>query len=325
METWSHQDDVASMTQLRDAGLSYDQVRWRLKSGRWQSPVRGVVVLHSGPPTPRQRLWAAVLWAGDESALCAASAAELAGLRGYADSRIHVCVPSHQRPRATSTIVVHRSKTLGPHDIVPHRWPRRVSAERSLVELAVGRLHSDDACAVLAAGVQQDLVTADALLTRVRDDLHLRHRGELLAALADIAGGSDSHAELLALKLIRRAGLPEPRCQAQIVVDGQPRLIDLYWDELDAGAEILGGFHREVAEWWKDRLRMARIQTTGTMLIELPAVLLRRQPDEAMALLREFLISRGWQPPRETLRLSGPKSVLQSQNKSILRRGYVEG
>jgi len=61
------------------------------------------------------------------------------------------------------------------------------------------------------------------------------------AVLADIGAGSESHAELLAIRLIRQAGLPEPRRQATIVIDGEPRLVDLYWDELDAGAEILGG------------------------------------------------------------------------------------
>jgi hypothetical protein len=325
MRTWRHQDDVASLVQLREAGLSYDQVRWRLQTGRWQSPLRGVVVLHSGPPTPRQRQWAAVLWAGEESALCAATAAELNGLRGYAESRIHVCVPSHQRPRATSGIVVHRSTTLGADELVPGRSPRRVCAERALIEVAVGKLRSDDACAVLAAGVQQDLVTADELLQRVKANRHLRHRAELLYALAEIAGGSESHAELLAIRLIRRARLPEPRRQASVVVEGVPKIVDLYWDDFDAGAEILGGFHREVAQWWKDVRRNAEIQTTGTMLIELPAVALRRDPDAAMELLRRFLVSRGWRPEPETLPKDGLKTVLQSPRKSILRRGYVEG
>jgi hypothetical protein len=325
MDTWSHQDDVASLVQLREAGLSYDQVRWRIQTGRWQSLLRGVVVLHSGPPTPRQWQWAAVLWAGEESALCAATAAELNGLRGYAESRIHVCVPSHQRPRSTSGIVVHRSATLRADELVPYRSPRRVCAERALIEVAVSKLRSDDACAVLAAGVQQDLVTADELLERVKANRHLRHREELLYALADIAGGSESHAELLAIRLIRRARLPEPRRQASVVVEGVPKIVDLYWDDFDAGAEILGGFHREVAQWWKDVRRNAEIQTTGTMLIELPAVALRSDPDAAMELLRRFLISRGWQPEPETLPEDGLKVVLHSPRKSILRRGYVEG
>jgi hypothetical protein len=220
---------------------------------------------------------------------------------------------------------VHRSTTLRADELVPGRSPRRVCAERALIELAAGKLRSDDACAVLAAGVQQDLVTAQALLERVKANRHLRHRKELLNALADIAGGSESHAELLAIRLIRRAALPEPRRQASVVVEGVPKVVDLYWDDFQAGAEILGGFHREVAQWWKDVRRNAEIQTAGTMLIELPAVALRREPDAAMDLLRRFLVSRGWRPEPETLPEDGLKMVLESPRKSILRGAMPRG
>ncbi len=325
METWSQQDDVILVRQLIAAGMSYDQVRWRVRTGRWQSPLRGVIVLHSGPPTPRQRQWATLLWAGEEAALSAATAAELGGLRGYADSRVHVCVPSHQRQRTTPGIVVHRSSTLNPTELVPDRMPRRVRIDRALVELAVGKLRSDDACAILAAGVQQRLVTTEALVLRLTADRHLRHRRELLEALADISGGSQSIAELLAMRLIRSEGIPEPRRQASIVVDGRPRLVDLYWDDYDAGAEILGGFHMEVRNWWRDLRRDAEIRSTGTSLIYLPAFALRSEPATVMGLLRQFLQSCGWRPERETPPKHGPKPVLESPNKSIVRRGYADG
>jgi hypothetical protein len=304
------EDKVASLDQLRAAGYTYDQVRWRLKAGRWQSPLSGVVILHSGPPTRRQREWAATLWAGEGSALCAATAAELNGLRGYSDARIHVCVPGHRRPRGTPTVVVHRSGTLCVDELVPDRAPARVVAGRSLVELAAGKPNADEACAALAAGVQQGLASADELVSRIRADPRVRHRAALLDALVDIAGGSESHAELLAVKLIRRFGLPEPRRQARVVVNGRLRLIDLYWDAWDAGAEILGDFHRDVENWWADRWRNAQIQSSGTVLIELPARALRREPERAMTVLRAFLISRGWQPGRRGAQGSGPKTVL---------------
>jgi len=289
-------DQVASLEQVRARGFSYDQVRRRIRSGQWQSPLPGIVILHSGPSTRRQREWAATLWAGEGSALCAATAAELDGLRGYADSRVHVCVPGHRRPRGTPTVVVHRSGTLTVAELVPDRHPARVVADRALVELAASRARPDDACAVLAAGVQQGLATVEQLMPRVRADSRLRHRAALLTALADIGAGSESHAELLAIKLIRRYGLPEARRQAAVMINGQLRVIDLYWDDWDAGAEILGGFHLDVENWWDDRWRNAQIQSTGTVLIELPARVLRRQPALAMDVLRNFLISRGWRP-----------------------------
>jgi hypothetical protein len=54
--------------------MTRSQLRWQIASGRWQKPVRGVVVAQSGPLTDRQLLRAALLRAG--------SASELAGSDG---------------------------------------------------------------------------------------------------------------------------------------------------------------------------------------------------------------------------------------------------
>ena len=109
------------------------------------------------------------------------------------------------------------------------------------------------------------------------------------------------------------------------MINGVPRVIDLYWDDFDAGAEVLGGFHRDVDQWWQDLRRAAEIQSTGTPLFPIPAVALRREPDVVMALLRQFLISHGWRPPLAIPSKSGLEVVLQHPNRSTLRRGYVEG
>ena len=44
--------------------LTRDALRWRITSGRWQQPCRGVVVAQSGPLTEIQVLRLAALWAG---------------------------------------------------------------------------------------------------------------------------------------------------------------------------------------------------------------------------------------------------------------------
>ena len=97
------------------------------------------------------------------------------------------------------------------------------------------------------------------------------------------------------------------------MIDGVLRVIDLYWDDLDAGAEVLGGFHRDVAQWWNDLRRAAEIQSTGTPLFPIPAVALRREPD---------VVRR---PPLEVPSKGGLTVELQRPNRSTLRRGVVEG
>jgi very-short-patch-repair endonuclease len=59
----SRHDGVLSV----DSAMKYltrDALRWRVGSGRWQQPCRGIVVAQSGPLTEFQALRIAVLWAG---------------------------------------------------------------------------------------------------------------------------------------------------------------------------------------------------------------------------------------------------------------------
>ena len=44
-------------------------VRWRLHSGRWQRPCRGVLVTHSGGISDAEWLWIVVLGAGPQAVL----------------------------------------------------------------------------------------------------------------------------------------------------------------------------------------------------------------------------------------------------------------
>src|SRR5262245_37638323 len=83
-ELLNGQDGVLSV----GAAMTYltrDALRWRISSGRWQQPCRGIVVAHSGPLTEVQVLRIAVLWAGAGAALAGLTAARLDGLRGIED------------------------------------------------------------------------------------------------------------------------------------------------------------------------------------------------------------------------------------------------
>ena len=86
--------------------LTEDQIQWRVSSGRWQRPCRGVIVAHSGSLTERQTLRVAVLSAGPGSALAGLTAAWLDGFIGfgdktpYRDRTIQLLAPPGRRRRA---------------------------------------------------------------------------------------------------------------------------------------------------------------------------------------------------------------------------------
>ena len=65
--------------------MTEDQLRWKIASGRWQKPSRGVVIAQSGPLTERQSLRVALLRAGPRSTLAGLTAARLDGFKGFDD------------------------------------------------------------------------------------------------------------------------------------------------------------------------------------------------------------------------------------------------
>ncbi|BEP14948.1 type IV toxin-antitoxin system AbiEi family antitoxin domain-containing protein [Acidothermaceae bacterium B102] len=297
MDQWESQANVASVHQLYSAGMTPAAVRWRLRSGRWQSPHPGVVVMHSGPLTAAQLQWAALLWAGSGAALCSATAASLDGLRGYDDALVHVCLPQERRLVKREGIVLHRSDFLGQSEIHPLHGPRRTRIDRSVVELAAGRVDADDAVAVLASAVQQRLVSVDSLQERVVAAPRMRHRKAMLAALFEIAGGSHSLPELEFLRLIRRGGLPEPRRQYRMDAAGRVRYLDLFWDEFRICVEVDGRFHIVVTTWWADIDRDFDISADGVKIIHVTAKRIRTDPEGLIDGLRRALIAAGWQAP----------------------------
>src|SRR4051812_49989524 len=75
------QDGVVHVDQLVRHEVSRDTVRSRVRAGAWQRILPGVILTVSGEPTRRQRLLAAVLWAGPGSAVDGADACDWYGVR----------------------------------------------------------------------------------------------------------------------------------------------------------------------------------------------------------------------------------------------------
>jgi hypothetical protein len=112
------------------AQIGQHAVRWRLRSGRWQRPCRGVLVTHSGEISDPEWLWIAVLAAGPQAVLGGLTAARLDGLTGFDDRAIHLVVPACRQVRTTVPgVVVHRSRVLGADHVHPVRRPPRTYLE----------------------------------------------------------------------------------------------------------------------------------------------------------------------------------------------------
>ncbi|MCH0540465.1 hypothetical protein I3F58_12965 [Streptomyces sp. MUM 203J] len=105
------QDGLATVHQLRDIGCASYVVANRCRpGGPWQRVLPRVVLLAAPtPPTPRQRLRAALLYAGPDALLTGQAALTLYGEAITAPEEVDVLVPHPVHPRSHAYVRIHRT------------------------------------------------------------------------------------------------------------------------------------------------------------------------------------------------------------------------
>lgn len=277
---------------LHDAGLTQGEVRAQLDARRWQRFGR-VVLTHNGPPTPSQRRGVALLNCGRRSALTAFSAAAHFGLLGWDRDATHVLVPAgtHIRRVAGFPVRPHFVDDWTAADLMPGRRLHRCAP--SLIRAASTFPSPRPACGILAAAVQQGLVTADELRDSLAVAIRTRHRSELRAAVDDIEQGAEALSEIDFAALCRRAGLPAPVRQAvRVEPSGRRRYLDAEWRRTDGRrvvVEIDGALHLAPRRWWDDQLRQNELMIGGDLVLRFPSVVVRTEPHVVLDQLRRAL------------------------------------
>ncbi|MER7893393.1 hypothetical protein ABTX15_26565 [Micromonospora sp. NPDC094482] len=285
--------------------LTDGAVRGMVRSGRWRSICRGILLAGNGRLTRDQQLWVAVLAAGPDAVLGGPTAAAEAGVRGLRPEPVHVLVPAARRAGRTvlrrlpidmAAVVVHRTSVLPDAHRQIARPPRTTTA-RALVDAAGWAADDRAAQVLLAAGCQQRRVLPEEL-DEVLDTLPRAPRRALIRqTVADIAGGAQALSEIDFVRLCRGHRLPRPDLQAHRVdAAGRTRWLDAYWREWRLQVEIDGAHHMDVRQWAADMRRQNDVWTSGDRILRFPAGLVRARPDEVAAAVRAALIAAGWQP-----------------------------
>ncbi|WP_322749950.1 MULTISPECIES: hypothetical protein [unclassified Frankia] len=288
--------DRSGVMAVRDAiagGLRPGELRWRVSTGRWQRPLRGVVVTHSGPLTRLQWLWCALERAGPGAVLAGSTAATLDGLRGFDAATVFVTVPSDRQLTGHQGIVVHRSSQLTSADVHPVRVPPRTRLARSVVDMAGWATRDDDARAALAASVQQRLVSVGEVRAALDQRGRARRRRLILDTLADLDVGAESVAEMLYRRIERRHGLPPARRQHMVELGGR-RYLDVWYEPWRVWVEIDGAAHQEARQWWDDLARQNLGVLQDRLILRFPTWLLREHPERVAAQVAQALRQRGW-------------------------------
>lgn len=288
----AHQNGLVTRSQLAMSGASQAHVRAQLKARRWAPVSATVIATFTGEMLPEQRVWAAVLHAGGGALVGGLTAAALAGLRGWDRPEISVLVPyAEDVPRPMSGVDFIRTRRDTAQLRARGRGLPRCQIEPAVLMFAARSRSTRTAEGVIAATVQQRLSDA-ATMTKWLERLSpLRRSPVLRRALADIAGGAQSVAELDIRRLCKRHGLAPPRQQVRRRDSGgRTRFTDCEWLLPDGRVLVLevdGSFHMSVEHWEDDLARQRALSALERIIVRCTAHEVREDGDRlARDLLR---------------------------------------
>jgi very-short-patch-repair endonuclease len=283
---------VAHRRRLRQAGISGQRVRTAVRTGRWQEPVRGVVVAHGGGLTQRERWQVALEFAGPDACLSHHSALRLWGARveELAPRRRTAGVTgAFAAPREAGMVEVSRShgQHMASHGFVVVHQSRRpvtpvlvsglptTTAARAVVDVSLSARRRADVEHVVSAALQRDLVTVHDLCAEARA-LGRRLGPWLRSTLEDARRGMRSVGESDLRRVVVAAGLPEPEWNAPVDTPAGRFFVDALWRDRGVGAEADGrAWHLSAEDWAADLRRQNAVHGAGVLLLRFPVPRLR--------------------------------------------------
>jgi hypothetical protein len=251
------QHGVLSRRSLDAVGVGDTIVRAQVRAERWLAIGDEVVLLQNARPNRRQLMWIAVLDAG-ECALGSHTSLELAGFRSFATEAhmVHLVIPRGDKVTHLAGVQVHESRRLHPEQTVFTDGLPRTPTARAVLDAAAWQPYPRFAATMVAAAIQQRLVTADELDAMLRCVGRIRHKQYLREAITDAAAGSQALGELDLAKMCRSFGLTLPNRQVRRRdASGVWRFLDAEWEVRGGEVVVLevdGGQHMDASSWQAD-------------------------------------------------------------------------
>jgi very-short-patch-repair endonuclease len=278
------QHGVISRAQMNALRYSDDAIRHRLRRGRLMRLWPGIYAVGRLAPT-HQGLWmGAILAAGPDAALSHHSAAAMWAihptgrrLEGAGLDPIHVSVPVDRRLRLEG-ITAHRRKQMPPtttHESIPVTQPLF-----TLVDLA-GELDDRPLEAAINEADKLGLIRPRRAAKALAGSPRTPGIGRL-ERLLGLHKRTDSDLERHFLRLVRKAGLPEPKTQKRV----NGHRADFYWPELGLVVETDGGaYHRTPTQQLRDRRRDQAHLKAGLTAVRFTDIQIDDHPDEVVEML----------------------------------------
>jgi hypothetical protein len=266
----SRQHGAISLSQALTCGLSHEQVRGLVVSGRWRRPIRGVFVVVGAPTTWRQTTMVACLAGPPSTAASHLTSAALLVHR-VPTPLPHVTVPPGASPRM-GIARVHRSP-LTPADVVRIDSIPCTKGARMLVECAallpesrLAELVDDVLCAGLATPADVEAAMSRASRRPGRAGM-VRLRNSLAVWTDGI--GAESPQEARLIRRLVEWGFDRPKTQIQVArPDGGDAFIDCGWVGPRVGLEHKGRRAHGPRRMALDEAREAALRARGWTIRE---------------------------------------------------------
>lgn len=276
---------------LREAGLTRGEIDEEIARGVWTRVGMRTVLIGSSaalPPRAGRRsgggigadatdlpldaaLWTAVWEMGNRGCLDGEAALIAHGLQRWQLNIIDVSLPRNARRREVAGVRSHVLRDVGPRAAagIP-----RTAPEVALVRAAQWAPSPASAATVVAAAVQQRVVSPRRLLLR-RDEVLTQPRwSQIAGVIGDVCDGAHSLDEIDIARACRERGLAVPNRQEKRVLPGGVAYLDLYWEEERVHVEVDGSQHRSGLAPVRDSMRSndLAIDTAGLITLRIPNV-----------------------------------------------------
>jgi hypothetical protein len=277
---------VISIDDARSPGITDDQVRWCLRTGRWATVHRGVYRRAGEAVGTEALLMAACLGAGPSAVASHASAAWLWRLVTTAPSRPSVTVAPTRSARL-SGVDQHRRDDVDPSRILVRRGIPVTDPIRTLADLGAGP-EAGDLDDAIDRALSSKLITVDALTQEVARLARPGRRGvpRLRAALERrglVAAPHPSVLESRTLRLLRRWGI-RPIGVEVVACEGRYRLDVLLRPSV--ALEVDGyAYHWSPESKTADSRRRNELRLAGMLVIEADWLTVMREPRRLRAMV----------------------------------------
>jgi hypothetical protein len=308
---------VLTFRQLTEHGVPAAVVAERCRpGGPWQQVLPQVCVLHAGPPSSRERVQAALLYAGREpegrgraggGRAAGGREAMVTGLAALALHRfpcvpplaglpkVDVLVPRHRRLPDVGDVTLHRTRELPEPQNVDGLPCAPVA--RALADAVAGLDGVDTVRVLFAEALRGGHCEASAVVAELAG-AGLLEQPYVRGALDVLRAEGRAAAEQRLYALVRRHRLPEPVWNVALALPGGPPLgaVDAYWPE-HAVAVVIDARTGDEARRSRSVRRRERLEALGITLLLLTPAELRDAAEQQAAAVGTALMDAAERAP----------------------------